>query len=87
VPRHALAGGVPHDEAQASIFVLEEVVEVATNLPSRLVVSRYLPAVELGGRLGKELPLDLASDLQLLLDAFPLPGLPNARSGHLPGNG
>jgi hypothetical protein len=53
---------VPNHQSQVPVLQFEEVVEVATDLASRLVVSRQLPAVEFGGRLGQERPLDLASD-------------------------
>src|SRR5829696_71890 len=61
--RHALARSVPHYQPQPAVFELEKVIEISSHLPSRLVVSGYLPAVELWGRLGKELPLDPACDV------------------------
>src|SRR3712207_7532117 len=37
---HTMTGGVPHDQPQATVLQLDEVVEVAAHLPSRTVVGR-----------------------------------------------
>src|SRR5215211_8747634 len=71
---HAMTGSVPHYQPEATARKFQEVVEVSSHLPSRSVVGRYPPAVEFGRRLGQELLLDPAGDLQLLLDALPLSG-------------
>src|SRR5918995_5206201 len=74
--RYTVAGDVSYDQSQATVFELEEVVEVSSYLPSRLVVSGHVVAWELGQRFRQEGLLDKASNAQLLLDALPLLGLP-----------
>src|SRR5918995_7277366 len=72
--RHTMTGGVSYHQSQSSVRELQEVVEVSTDLPGWSVVGSYLPAIEFGCRLGQELLLDLAGDLQFVLDALSLLG-------------
>src|SRR5215208_7654881 len=51
--RYALAGSIPHHEAQPTLREQMEVVEVAPNLPSWLVAWRDLPALQGGHLLGE----------------------------------
>jgi hypothetical protein len=69
-----MTGGVSYHQSQSSVRKLQEVVEVATDLPSWSVVDSYLPAIEFRCRLGQELLLDPAGDLQFMLDALSLSG-------------
>src|ERR671920_658294 len=55
---HPLARGVPHDEAKAFLGKHEEVVEVSTHLPGRLVERRDLPALQGRHLLGQRGMLD-----------------------------
>src|SRR5215218_5237837 len=58
-----------------AVVELQEVVEVAAYLAGWLVVCRYIPAAELGHRLGQQGLLDQARDPELLLNALALLGL------------
>src|SRR5215213_6507699 len=68
---HTMTGGVSYHQSQSSVRKLQE---VATDLPSWSVVDSYLPAIEFRCRLGQELLLDPAGDLQFMLDALSLSG-------------
>src|SRR5215203_131704 len=68
--RHTLARCVPHNQAQATVFQLEEVIEVSSYLPGRSVARVDIPTLERGHRLGQRSLLDAPSNVQLLFDAF-----------------
>src|ERR671921_1207107 len=65
--RHPLARRISHDEAQASLRKLEEVVEVSSHLPSWLVEGCDLPALQLGHALWERGLLDASRYPELLL--------------------
>ena len=72
---NALVGDVAHDDADASLAEVDEVVEVAADDPGRAVVRGDLPLREVGQLARQELLLDELRDLELLLVALALGGL------------
>ena len=78
--RHALARGVPHDEPQPAVFELEEVVEVSSHLPSRLVVSALAPSRRARGSPREGAPVGSGERLAALARCVRAPGPPQPGS-------
>ncbi|MDF2702815.1 MAG: hypothetical protein K0S10_1761 [Rubrobacteraceae bacterium] len=69
---YALAGGIPHHEAQPTLGEEVEVVEVSSYLSTWPVEWRDLPALYLRHRFGERGLLDALRHPKLLLDAVAL---------------
>src|SRR5215217_1351594 len=69
---HSLARCVSHHDSQPTLRERVEVVEVASHFPSRSVVGRDLPALQLGHFLGERGMLDAPGYPKLLLDQLAL---------------
>ena len=68
--RNALICDIPDEQAKPAVIELEKVVEVAADLPGRLVIGTHLPVSQVGQFLREQRILDHAGDAHLIFEAL-----------------